>query len=563
VTAEPFEVVGRDDTRSPVRGHPPRPWRSVLYLLPAVLLVGVVLVLPLAATVVVSLRGGLGNYAAVLRDGQVRHAIGDSLGWLVLALLVCLTGMALVRLLRGTRRVGALAAPIAVSGLVTGVAFRLLFEPQGMVNAVVGHRIIFLGPGWIWMVLALAFSWQWVGLALVVFRAGVTGLPRSLIRMARASGAGGPRRFVTVIVPALFPVAALVLMIVLVAAARVFDLILVAAPGSVQDDVDVVGLHWWRWRNDLGTGGSAALAVMPFLFVAAVALAVLWGLSREWPSRTEAPVIREPTRTGRVVGTLVMALWVLPPAVLVIESFRTPRAAAGGGWWSGGFGLGSYRQAFQSGELTHALLNTGTRSLIAALLLVVIAVPAAYALAWGDLPRRTNRILIAVSAVLAVVPPQTVIVALGQVFDQLHLFGAPTALTVVHTALGVPLAVLLLRAAFASVPHKVVRARQIDPEPGSALFAVVSRSLPAVVTVAVLEFVLVWNDLVVGLLLGGPESGQVTLVLLEQARQFTTSTGVLAAGAVVATALPLGLVLSTGRWLVRGLTEGVREGVRQ
>ncbi|MDX6428307.1 MAG: alpha-glucoside transport system permease protein aglG, ggtD [Streptosporangiaceae bacterium] len=558
MSGELLEVVGREDTRSPVRGHPPRPWRPVLYLLPAMLLVGAVLVVPLAATVVVSLRGGLRNYASILGDGQVRHAIADSLGWLVLALVVCLAGLALVRPLRGARRVGALAAPIAVSGLVTGVAFRLLFEPEGTVSAMTGHRIIFLGPGWIWMVLALAFSWQWVGLAMVVFRAGVTGLPRSLIRMARAFGAGGPRRFVTVIVPALFPVAALVLMIVLVAAVRVFDLILLAAPGSVQDDVDVVALHWWRWRSDLGTGGSAALAVLPFLFVAAVALAVLWGLSREWPSRTETPVVREPTRTGRVAGIVAIAAWALPPAVLVIESFRTPRAAAGGGWWTGGFGLGSYREAFQSGELAHALLSTGTRSLVAALLLVVVAAPAAYALAWGDLPRRMTRILIAVSAVLAVVPPQTVIVALGQVFDRLHLFGAPTALTVVHVALGVPLAVLLLRAAFASIPPKVVRARQIDPEPGSALFAVVARSLPAVVTVAVLEFVLVWNDLVVGLLLGGPESGQVTLVLMEQARQFATSTGVLAAGAVVATVLPLGLVLATGKWLVRGLTEGVR-----
>ncbi|MCW2887141.1 MAG: hypothetical protein JWL58_4003 [Streptosporangiaceae bacterium] len=558
MSGELLEVVGREDTRSPVRGHPPRPWRPVLYLLPAMLLVGAVLVVPLAATVVVSLRGGLRNYASILGDGQVRHAIADSLGWLVLALVVCLAGLALVRPLRGARRVGALAAPIAVSGLVTGVAFRLLFEPEGTISAMTGHRIIFLGPGWIWMVLALAFSWQWVGLAMVVFRAGVTGLPRSLIRMARAFGAGGPRRFVTVIVPALFPVAALVLMIVLVAAVRVFDLILLAAPGSVQDDVDVVALHWWRWRSDLGTGGSAALAVLPFLFVAAVALAVLWGLSREWPSRTETPVVREPTRTGRVAGIVAIAAWALPPAVLVIESFRTPRAAAGGGWWTGGFGLGSYREAFQSGELAHALLSTGTRSLVAALLLVVVAAPAAYALAWGDLPRRMTRILIAVSAVLAVVPPQTVIVALGQVFDRLHLFGAPTALTVVHVALGVPLAVLLLRAAFASIPPKVVRARQIDPEPGSALFAVVARSLPAVVTVAVLEFVLVWNDLVVGLLLGGPESGQVTLVLMEQARQFATSTGVLAAGAVVATVLPLGLVLATGKWLVRGLTEGVR-----
>jgi alpha-glucoside transport system permease protein len=151
-----------------------------------------------------------------------------------------------------------------------------------------------------------------------------------------------------------------------------------------------------------------------------------------------------------------------------------------------------------------------------------------------------------------------VIVELGRVFDDLHLLGASMALTVVHTAFGVPLAVLLLRAAFSSARPELVRMRRLDPNPGSALFAVVRDSRPAVVTVAVLEFVLVWNDFVVGLLLGGPEAGQVTFVLYDQTREFTTSSGVLAAGAVVATVIPLGLVLGTGKLLVRGFIQGVR-----
>jgi alpha-glucoside transport system permease protein len=551
-----FEIVAREDTRSPVRGHRRRPWPSLLHLLPAAALVGLAIVLPLGWAVVVSFSDGLRGYREVLGDGQVRHAIGDSLVWLILAPVVCLFGLLLAWLTRGSRRLGVLAAPIAVSALVTAVAFRLLFEPGGTAEAVTG--VEFLDRRGIWLVLGLAFAWQWAGLAVVVFRAGLDGVPGSLTRMARAFGVGRWRRIATVTLPTLFPVGALVLIIVLVAAARVFELVLITAPGSVQSEVDVVGVHWWRWREDLSASGSAALTVMLFVFIAVVALGGLWGLNREWPSLAEEPQESSPSRGGRALAVLAVAVWVLPLAVLVLTSFHTPRAAASGGWWSGGFGLDSYRAAFASGELGGALLNTAARSVFAALLLLVIAVPAAYALAWGRLTRRTGRLVIAVTTVLAVVPPQTVIVELGRVFDSLRLLGAPTALTLVHTAFAVPLAVLLLRAAFASARPEIVRLRQLDPDPGSALFAVVRESRHAVLTVAVLEFVLVWNDFVVGVLLGGPEAGQVTFVLYDQMRQFTTSSGVLAADAVVTTIIPLGLVLATGNWLVRGFIRGVR-----
>jgi len=103
-----------------------------------------------------------------------------------------------------------------------------------------------------------------------------------------------------------------------------------------------------------------------------------------------------------------------------------------------------------------------------------------------------------------------------------------------------------------------VSARQLDPVRGSALFAVITRCWPALLTVAVFEIVLVWNDLVIGLLFGGTEAGSVTLVMFEQVRQFATSAGPLAADAVVITLPPLILVLATGRWLLRGLAEGVQ-----
>jgi alpha-glucoside transport system permease protein len=577
-----FELAPRADTRSAGGARPPRPWRTLLLLAPAAVLVGVLLVLPLVTTIVVSLGGWGSHYKAVAGDEGVRHAVRDSVAWLAFAPLVCLGGLGLARLGSGGGRparaflIGVFAAPVAVAALVSGIAFRLIFDPRsarGTVNAlldaVTGVEIPFLGSGWIWLVLGSAFAWQWIGLAAVVFRAGLGEIPRDLLRVARAFGAGPIRRFTSVIMPSLFPVGALVLVIVLVGTARIFDMIVITAPGSMQDQVDVVGLHWWRWQSDLGDGGAAALSVLMFLIVGGAALACLWGLSREWPgggrsnrpapsARTEAPAAaRRRSWTVRLLAALAVAFWTMPLLVLVLTSVHTPRAAARTSWWHGGFGLGSFRQAFDSGELTSALVSTGGRALAAATLLVLVAVPAAYALAWGGMSRLTVRALIGVSAVLAVAPPQAIILPLGNVFHELHLLGAPTSLVMVHAAFGAPLAVLLLRNAFALVPRDVVRTRQLEPEPASALLAVATLSWPAVLTVAVLEFVLVWNDFIVGLLLGGSEAHQIMLVLFAESRQFTTSSGVLAADAVVSFVIPLALVLATGKWLVRGLTEGV------
>lgn len=586
-----FEIAPREDLTAPVRRRAPAYWRAALLLAPAALLIAAILAGPLLATVVASFGGGLRNYSAILHDPAIRHAMANSLRWVVFAPLICLAGLALSWPARRARRggkvlIGVLAAPVAVSALVTGAAFRLLFDPQrgrGAVTALVqgaGLDITFLGSGWIWLVLGLAFTWQWLGLAAVVFRAGMAGMPRDLLRVARAFGAGPLRRARAVALPALFPAGSLVLIVVLVAAARLFELVLAAAPGSIQSEVDVVGVHLWRFGPLLGTGESAALAVLLSGFVAVVALAGLWGLRREWPAGT-SPRAQPPFRpaddpgprqdsarsrhpwAGRALGSLVATLWAVPVLTLLLTSLHTPQAAATAGWWSGGWGWRSYHDAFAGGQLLPALGATAVHALFAAALLLVLAAPAAYALAWAGLPRPAARAAVAVLTVLAVLPPQVVATPLGFILDHLQLLGAATPLILVHVAFGAPLAILLLRGAFASVPREAVRARQLDPVPGSALFAVIMRCWPALLAVAVLEVVFVWNDLLVGLLFGGTEAGAVTLILFEQTRQFATSAGPLAADAVLITIFPLAMVLLSGRWLVRGLAEGVRRGDEQ
>jgi alpha-glucoside transport system permease protein len=402
----------------------------------------------------------------------------------------------------------------------------------------------------------------------VVFAAGLRAVPTDRLRMARAAGVGPLTRLGRVLLPALRPVVAVVLLTLLVAAARVFDLVLVAVPGSVQESADVVGLQWLRRQDDLAEGRRAALVVLLSLFLAAAALLAAAGGSSRRSLAVPAPGDPDPAPPRRrrwrwalrVAGVAALALWLVPFLVLVATSLHGPAHAAVAGWWSGRLSVlsvQSYADAFASGELGGALLGTAARATLATAGLLLLALPAAYALAWGGLRRRSARRLAALLAVLAVLPVQVYAGPLGSALGGARWLGAPTVLAAVHAAIGVPFAVLLLRGAFATVPLGEVTRERLDGGEWQAATAVCSARWESVVAVAVLEFVLVWNDLVVGLLLGGPGSRLVTLALLGEARQFATNSATLAAGAVVVTVVPLLLVLATGRWLIRGLAAGV------
>ncbi|MFC4588462.1 ABC transporter permease subunit [Sphaerisporangium corydalis] len=566
-----FDVTPHHDLRAPARHRGQGRWGAWAHLLPAVVLAVVVLLAPLAATVVMSVTGAEGPaaYAGVVTDQDIWPALFHSAVWLALALVACGLGLAIAWLAgdAGPRSrmllLIALATPAVTSPLTAGVAFRLIFDAdpeRGTVSALLRGGPLLLGPGWIWLVLGLAFVWQWTGLAFVVFHVGLANVPADLLRVTRIFGAGRFGRLRTVVIPALFPTSAVAMLVVLTAAVRVFDLVLIGAPGSVQAGVDVMGLFWWRHRDDLGDGRASAMAILLAAMASAVVVVVLWRLRRDWPRARHrpgdpaAPAPARPRRAVRVVTVAVAVVWAVPFAVLLLTSLRDPVAAATSGWWAGGYGPGSYGEAFDGGAFAAALGATAQRGVLVAVLVVLPAVPAAYALTPDQLPPRTRRVVAAVAVVLAVLPPQVLAVPLGDVLGA--WLGGTVILSFVHAALVLPLGVLLLRNAFMSVPRPVVLRPLAQGR--SALFQMTVESGPAVVTVAVLAFVTTWNDLVMGLLLNWPAADQAPLVLLQQAREFTTSAGVLAAQAVVLTAVPVLLLLATGRWLVQGLTRGVR-----
>ncbi len=575
-----LEVVGREITGRPVPGRARRSYGPYLLGLPALLLSSVLLV-PMLITTVEAFRtkeGFSGANFEVLGQPGALQALGHSIAWIGVAIALVALGFGIA--LTGHRVTPlwsflhpALILPFAVSALVSGAAFRIIFDPapeRGTVSAIFGDSTVWLGPGLFWVVLVSAFSWTWLGYAVALFRAGLDSIPDDLVRTVKAEGLHGWRRLRAVELPILRPISGIVTLTLVVAAVRLFDLVLITVPGSMQHNADVLVLHWWRTTNATSAPGRpAVLALVLFVIVAFVALTGMRGLRRSWamPSSAVPHAAQRPRarprplrrRLGLTMGVSLTLLWLFPAAVLIITAFHDPDAAGLQGWWApGGLGGGSFVAASNAG-LWQALLSTVLVALLATGLVLAIAVPTAYLLAWGGLPQWLGKAAITVFVVLSVAPLPMYAEPLRQAFDVLNVSGSRMSLALVHAAAGLPFAVLLLRAAFVSAPPSLVSEALLGQLRQSEVINQVRQAYrPVLVAVAVLEFILVWNDFIVGFLIGGPGSTPLSLVMWGEARQFATSTGTVAAAAVVSSIVPVVLLWRFWPTVVRGLTVGTK-----
>jgi alpha-glucoside transport system permease protein len=239
-------------------------------------------------------------------------------------------------------------------------------------------------------------------------------------------------------------------------------------------------------------------------------------------------------------------MWTLPVLVLVLTAFHSPESAGAVGWWHfDPFSLGSFVATGSTGlwpAVTGSFLIAG----LATGLVLVAAVPFAYLLTWVA-PRRLSRVLTGLLAVLAVAPVQMYAGPVGAAFDSLGLTGARAPLTLVHAAAGLPFATLVLRSAFLAAPAR-------DGRPALDTMWRRGPYRTTLVAAGVLEFVLVWNDFIVGFLINGSASSPLTLLLWGEARQFGSSAGTVAAAALVSAVVPVTLLLVTWKRVVAGLT---------
>ncbi|GAB2859770.1 carbohydrate ABC transporter permease [Actinocorallia aurea] len=271
---------------------------------------------------------------------------------------------------------------------------------------------------------------------------------------------------------------------------------------------------------------------------------------------------------------VIAVLWTVPSLGLLVTSLRPAEDARATGWWTvpadPRLTLDNYAEVLSgSGRMADQVLHSFAITVPSVLFPLVLALCAAYALAWIDFPGR-DLLFVGVFA-LQVVPLQMAFVPLLRLFSDgwgfLPAFDPPFAfgrLWLAHTAFALPFGIYLLHTFVAALPRELLDAARADGAGHAAVLlrVVLPLTAPALASFAILQFLWVWNDLSVALVLGGgaAETAPVTLGLARLSGTYGESWHLLAAGAFVSAAVPVTVFLLLQRHFVRGLLAGGVKG---
>jgi raffinose/stachyose/melibiose transport system permease protein len=295
------EERARTRTRAagPARHHSPYPhW----FYLPAAVVYAVLFIIPTVTSFYFSLTRwsifsskftGFQNYVTFFQEPALVSGLLHTLIYAVITSgLKVVLGLLLAVLLtsrivaRGYLR-SVVFFPVLVSTIGVGLTFTVLMNPSsGLINqslATVGIH----GPGWLtdprWALVSVALVdvWKGVGLATLIYIAGIVSIPQEYFEAARVDGASSWDTFRTLVLPLARPATVTVITLSLIGGLRSFDLIWAMTRGGPGFTSDVIASVIYKQYQAGFYGLSTAGNVILFLVVTAIVLPLSRFLNRK------------------------------------------------------------------------------------------------------------------------------------------------------------------------------------------------------------------------------------------------------------------------------------------
>ncbi|NUR83336.1 MAG: sugar ABC transporter permease [Nonomuraea sp.] len=267
---------------------------AYLFLIPAILFFAVFFYLPIGNVIATSLRtgpqadvfAGFGNYARALDDPAVGHSFGITvafsvavvIGSIVLGLALAL---ALNQPLRGRVAFRALLlVPYLTSVAIVGLLWRNILDPQlGVLNRV----LMDLGlPQQEWLTsaplatIAAVTLWQSVGYTMVLFLAGLQGIPQTFHEAAQIDGANPWHRFWRITLPLLAPTTLFVSVMAVISGLQAFGQAYIITNGGPGDATDLSVFHIFNVTfRSRDFGYASAQSVLLLIVIVAFTLVQL------------------------------------------------------------------------------------------------------------------------------------------------------------------------------------------------------------------------------------------------------------------------------------------------
>ena len=269
---------------------------------------------------------------------------------------------------------------------------------------------------------------------------------------------------------------------------------------------------------------------------------------------------------------LFAIVWIFPIAWTIWTSLRPYKDVRANGVFSvpKTLNLDNYVQAISRMDLPLYFWNTAAITIPAVVLSVGFGLMAAYALAWIPF-RFSNHVFYGLFALqgvplqLSLLPLLTFFatgVQIGghQILPPLGIVGTLAAVWFPHVMFGLPLVTYLLHNFVSALPRELLEAARVDGANHFEVFRkiVLPLSLPAVASIAIFQFLWIWNDLLVALVFAGgtDDVAPLTLHLANLGGSLGSKWENVAPAALFSIIIPLIVFFSLQRYFVRGLLAG-------
>ncbi len=232
-----------------------KPLTAVAFLAPALVVYLLIIAYPLIQGLYLSATDskvgnasnfiGIANYAALASDSDVMRALGVTVAYAIVVVVVQnALGLALARALYVRPRIRQLGntvilIPTLMSAVMAAFVWNSLLAPSGAINTLLKSigldslAHVWLGdPSTALWAIALVNVWMFAGYSAAIFLAGYMNLPSELLDASNVDGASGWRRFASVEWPLLAPALTVSVTLSLIGSLKIFELPLVMTNGG-------------------------------------------------------------------------------------------------------------------------------------------------------------------------------------------------------------------------------------------------------------------------------------------------------------------------------------------
>jgi raffinose/stachyose/melibiose transport system permease protein len=173
-------------------------------------------------------------------------------------------------------------APYVLSEVITGVLFSMIFAPDdGLADKVLGSigldslgGLWFADQDWVLPTLFLVMMWKYFGFHMMLYLAGLQGIPAELHEAARIDGAGPWQRFCNITLPLLGPTIRISVFLSVIGAIQLFDLVWVTTQGGPDHHSETMAVTLFQFGfKRYQIGYASAMSIAMFLISLVFALA--------------------------------------------------------------------------------------------------------------------------------------------------------------------------------------------------------------------------------------------------------------------------------------------------